>query len=87
MSGGMKKQESSAVAVGKLTDDQINITKIKKDLEDQIADLKSQVEASESNLKQEQEIKRNLKAERSELMERITLLKKQVESAGVESNV
>lgn len=83
----MKKQESSAVAVGKLTDDQINITKIKKDLEDQIADLKSQVEASESNLKQEQEIKRNLKAERSELMERITLLKKQVESAGVESNV
>ena len=86
MARGGKAKESGAVEVGKLSDEQVNFAKIKKDLEDQNADLMTRVETAEANLTQEQQIKRNLKAERSELMDRITVLKKQVEQAGGDSN-
>jgi hypothetical protein len=47
LSGQYKKDTRSAVEVGKLSDDQINFTQIKKDLEDQLADQTTRIQVLE----------------------------------------
>lgn len=61
--------------VGKLSADAVSFPRIKQ-LETDLEKTKETVEVLESAAKQESEIKRNLKAERAELIVRVSSMKK-----------